>query len=63
MIDWLKVAESNNMTIADFEKELFSAAAVLGAMRLDSGESNGIVFCCLGDIGKIKMTITRCKTK
>ena len=63
MIDWLKVAESNNMTITDFEKELFSAAAVLGTMRLDSSESDAIVFRCSDDVGKIKMTITRCKTK
>ncbi len=63
MIDWLKVAESNNMTVADFEKELFSATAVLGAMRLDSGESEAIVFRCSDDVGKIKMMITRCETK
>ena len=37
-IDWQKMAEINGLTPEEFRKEVFCAAACLGAMDLDENE-------------------------
>jgi hypothetical protein len=60
MIDWRKVAKSNGLTNEEFEKEIFTVAACLGAITLDSQkEGDCLKFSCSDDVGRLELYIKR----
>lgn len=62
MIDWEYVAKINGLSQKDFEKEILTAAACLGAIRLDNGdagECDTLKFTCSDNVGKIAVYVRR----
>ena len=60
MIDWQEVAEQNNLSIDEFEKEIYSVAACIAATQLDKQDKADIMrFTCSDDIGKLELTVKR----
>ena len=60
MINWQKVADQNGLTPEEFEKEILSVAACIGAMSLD-GQKVGdhLRFTCYDDKGQIELWVRR----
>lgn len=60
MIEWAKIAEQNGLTPDEFKKEIFMAAACLGAMSLDEQQIGDCMkFTCSDDIGPLELWIRR----
>lgn len=62
MIDWEQVARVNGLTPKEFEKEILTVAACLGAMRIDNGdagEADTLKFTCSDQISKIAVYVKR----
>lgn len=62
MIDWESLAKSNGLTPAEFEREILTVAACIGAVRLDNGdagEADTLKFTCSDKIGKIAVYVRR----
>lgn len=60
MIDWKKVANMNGLTPEEFEKEMFTVACCLGAMRIDNSDERGAIrFACADEVGKLEMIVRR----
>lgn len=62
MSNWEQVAKANGLTPQEFEKEIFTAAACLGVMRIDNGEAGDadtLKFTCSDSIGKIAVYAKR----
>lgn len=62
MIDWEQVARINGLTPQEFEKEILTVAACLGAMRLDNGdagEAETLKFTCSDKVSKIAVYVKR----
>lgn len=63
-IDWEQVAKQNNMTPTEFSLEIFQIAALLGAMRIDSNESEDDTLMFKsgdGNGGEVEVYIRRVK--
>lgn len=61
MIDWENLAKLNGLTNEQFEKEVFMAAAALGAKRIDERRTAGeaLKFTCSDEIGTICLLVKR----
>lgn len=62
MIDWEKVARINGLTPKEFEKEILTVAACLGAMRIDNGdagEADTLKFTCSDQVSPIAVYVKR----
>lgn len=60
MIDWKKVAEEYELTPSEFEREIFTTAACLGAMRIDlRSSSDEIRFTTNDDISQLELNVKR----
>ena len=60
MIDWREVAKSNGLTNEEFEKEVFTVAACLGAISLDSQKiGDSLKFTCSDEVGPLELWIRR----
>lgn len=65
MIDWEQVARVNGLTPKEFEKEILTVAACLGAMRIDNGnagEADTLKFTCSDHVSQIAVYIKRLPT-
>lgn len=60
MIDWQKVAKENNLSPTEFENEIYSIAACIGAIALDRQDAGDCIkFSCSDDIGPLELFIRR----
>jgi hypothetical protein len=62
MVNWEQIAKLNGLTPKEFEKEIFTCAACVGAMQLDKtshSEFNALKFTCSDEVGKIEVLIRR----
>lgn len=61
MIKWKEVAEQNNLTVEEFKTEMYTSAACIAIMDVDSkkGDALAMRFTCYDDVGKIEMVIKR----
>ncbi len=61
MINWKEIAEQNGLSVEEFKKEIFTSAACIGIMDVDSknGEAVAMRFTCFDDVSKIEMVIKR----
>ncbi|CAB4169111.1 hypothetical protein UFOVP581_48 [uncultured Caudovirales phage] len=61
MIDWMQFAKMNNLSPAQFEKEILTVAAVIGAMKIDQneGDEDSLKFTCSDSVGEIVIYIRR----
>ncbi len=57
----MQFAKMNNLSPSQFEKEILTAAAVIGGMKIDQGEGDedALKFTCSDGVGKIVIYITR----
>lgn len=65
MIDWEQVARVNGLTPKEFEKEILTVAACIGAMRIDngdSGEADTLKFTCSDQVSQIVVYVKRLPT-
>ena len=61
-INWQQIAEQNGLSIDEFKKEIFTVAACMGVMDLDSrdaDENEAMRFTCSDEVGKIEVYIKR----
>jgi hypothetical protein len=59
-IDWAAVAKNNGLSPDEFAKEIYMAAATIGAMTLDKQKHNGAVkFTGKDEVGTIELWIKR----
>ena len=60
MINWKEIAEQNNLTPEEFQKEIFTVAACLGSMSLDEQEiGDSLKFTCSDDKGPLELWVRR----
>lgn len=59
MIDWKKFVIDNDLTMEEFENEIFNIAACMGVMVIDDTEADTLKVTAQDDIGQIEMTIKR----
>jgi len=60
MIDWKFIAEQNGMTPEEFKKEIYTTAAILGAMDLDlrrADKDEAMKFTARSEDGDIEVYI------
>ena len=65
MIDWEQVARVNGLMPKEFEKEILTVAACLGAMRIDNrdaGEADTLKFTCSDQVSQIAVYVKRIPT-
>ena len=58
MINWAEFARLNNLTPAEFQKEILTVAACVGAMIVDEHQDI-LKFTCSDEKGKIMILIQR----
>ena len=58
MIDWELFAKKNGLTPKQFQREVLTCAAVLGAMALEKDGGDAMKFTCPDPKGQITMIIT-----
>jgi len=58
-IDWEEVARINGLSQEEFAKEIFMAAAALGAMELDTNKSKALRFTSSDEKGPLYLEISR----
>lgn len=62
MIDWNAFAKVNGLSVEEFKKEIYSAAACCAAMEIDNEESvDGVRFTCSDNKGMIQLFVRRIK--
>jgi hypothetical protein len=59
MIDWKAIAKQMGLTHKEFEHEMLTVAAVLGAMAIDREGSDGITFKGADESGEITLMVFR----
>jgi len=62
MIDWEKVALDNGLTPLQFEKEILTVTACLGAIRIDNGDAGDadtLKFTCSDQVSPIAVYVKR----
>jgi len=62
MIDWEEVARANSLTPLEFEKEILTVTACLGAIRIDNGDAGDadtLKFTCSDKISPIAVFVKR----
>lgn len=62
MIDWEKFAETNKLTPEEFQRQILTVAACIGATLIDqgaSGEADTLRFTCSDSVGKIGVFVRR----
>jgi len=62
VIDWGKFAEINNLTPEEFQREVLTVAACIGATLIDqgaTGEADTLKFTCSDGVGKIGVFVRR----
>ncbi len=62
MINWAEFAKANNLTPAEFQKEILTVAACVGAMVIDgknTGYEDILKFTCSDEKGRIIILIQR----
>lgn len=60
MIDWQKLSEEYGLTPEEFKKEIYTCAAIVGAMDLDE-QPNGTAlrFTCEDERGQLVLEVKR----
>lgn len=62
MINWEEFASLNNLTPEEFQKEILTVAACIGATLIDeglTGDADTLKFTCSDNIGKIAVYVKR----
>lgn len=60
MIDWEEVAKRNDMKPKELEKDVLTACAVMGVLRIDTQDKFEVFrFTCRDEVGKIELTVRR----
>ena len=62
MIDWKEFAEINKLTPEEFQRQILTVAACIGATLIDqgvTGEADTLKFTCSDSIGKIGVFVRR----
>jgi hypothetical protein len=54
MINWQEIAQQNDLSIDEFEKEIYSVAACIAAMQLDKKPNvDSMRFTCSDEVGRL----------
>ena len=59
MIDWELIAKQNGLTPEEFQNEIFTVAAVVGAMAIDNDGADMIKFTTSDQVSKLVLTVQR----
>jgi hypothetical protein len=61
MIDWRKVADENNLTTKQFERQIIEAIAIIGTMKIDEREckTDTLTFTVADSTSDIEIIIRR----
>jgi len=61
-INWQKVAREYNLNVDQFKEQLFTTAAIMGAMEIDQYDFNNtqeFKFTCADQKSEIKLSVRR----
>ena len=58
-INWEKVARDNNLSVAEFEKQMYAAVCCMAAIGIDSYGGESMKFSCSDDVGKLELIVNR----
>ena len=60
MINWQEIAQQNGLSIDEFEKEIYSVAAYIAAIRLEEKPNvDSMRFTCSDNVGRLELIVRR----